>query len=339
MFESGVKVGTWTTIEVERAMKEGYELLEIYEIVHFPQRSDTLFAEYVALFLKMKQEAKGWQKMGCNTEEEKQDFIDQYAMEQGVLLDYNKVEENPGKYAIAKLCLNNLWGKYGQKNNFNQTIDTYSEADFNKYAHNDEYEVKGVVMHDSRCRTITYNKKREFMMKPGYTNIAIAAFTTAHARLRLYEALNETGQRTLYMDTDSVIYVDDGTVDLQLGPYLGDLTNELEDGEWIIEFVSTGPKSYAYRTNTGNTYCKVKGFTLNHSTSKLLNFESLREMVFDTSKEVMTKPLQFTIDEFHNITTKEWGEGEGKRFKVTFDKRKVKRRKHMIDTEPHYNKL
>ena len=38
---------------------------------------------------------------------------------------------------------------------------------------------------------------------------------------------------------------------LALGDYLGDLTNELDEGERIVGFSSTGPKSYSFLTNLG----------------------------------------------------------------------------------------
>ena len=40
------------------------------------------------------------------------------------------------------------------------------------------------------------------------------------------------------------------------------LTNELSDGDVIEEYVSTGPKSYAYRTRDGDVVCKVKASSL-----------------------------------------------------------------------------
>ena len=49
------------------------------------------------------------------------------------------------------------------------------------------------------------------------TNVFIAMFTTAHARLKLYEALDTKQERVLYYDTDSVIYRwKPGQVDLPL---------------------------------------------------------------------------------------------------------------------------
>lgn len=54
-------------------------------------------------------------------------------------------------------------------------------------------------------------------------------------------------ERVLYIDTDSLIYVvREGETPLELGNYLGDLTDEL-GGDTIQEFVASGPKSYTYK--------------------------------------------------------------------------------------------
>ena len=40
---------------------------------------------------------------------------------------------------------------------------------------------------------------------------------------------------------------------------LGDMTNELEGGDHIVEFVSGGAKNYGYTTKKGKKECKNKG--------------------------------------------------------------------------------
>lgn len=47
----------------------------------------------------------------------------------------------------------------------------------------------------------------ENVNKASKTNIFIAAFTTCHARLTLYESLDLLQEQVLYYDTDSVIYL------------------------------------------------------------------------------------------------------------------------------------
>lgn len=86
----------------------------------------------------------------------------------------------------------------------------------------------------------------------GKTNIFVAAFTTCLARPKLYESLEKLGEQVLYFDTDSVIYrLRPGQPEIPLGDFLGNMTNELDDGDHITEFVSGGPKNYGYTTAQG----------------------------------------------------------------------------------------
>lgn len=339
------KTGTWTTIEVLKAIEVGYVVNEIYEIVHFPERSDDLFKDYVKKFLKIKQQAAGWDKLGCTTDEEKEEYIRVYSKEQQIDLDSEAITDyNAGLYFIAKLCLNSLWGKFGQRQAFPESVDTFSYEDFDKIAHNDANEIKSVILHNHKARTITFMKKQLFNTGSKNTNIAVASYTTAYARLRLYEALEILNQRVLYMDTDSVVFTDnlDDPSPLIVGPFLGDLTDEL-DGETITEFTSTGPKSYAYKTTGDKEVCKIKGFTLNFKTSQVLNFEALKDLVLDHKGiRIQTQPLQFDHDDHHNIVTRLWNDDEGKFFRHTFDKRKIMEyddETMQIDTQPKKPKI
>ena len=89
-------------------------------------------------------------------------------------------------------------------------------------------------------------------------NIFVAPFTTCWARLPLYEALELLGERVLYYDTDSVIYVEEeGQPNPVLGDYLGEFTSELDDDDTTEEFVLAGPKNYGYKTKKGHVECKV----------------------------------------------------------------------------------
>ena len=111
----------------------------------------------------------------------------------------------------------------------------------------------------------------EFVEADGKTNVVIAAFTTAHARLKLYGVLEQLNRRVLYFDTDLVIYV---SKEGEWEPP----TDEL-DGAHITTFVSGGPKNYAYETSTDKTVCKVRGITLNYRTAQKVNFNLMCDMV------------------------------------------------------------
>lgn len=103
--------GTWCSVELEMAVEKGYRILQMHEVWHFPETSDKLFKDYVDTFLKIKQESSGYPK-NCITDQQKQQYIDEYLGVEGIQLDREKIEHNPGMRALAKLMLNSFWGTY-----------------------------------------------------------------------------------------------------------------------------------------------------------------------------------------------------------------------------------
>ena len=69
---------------------------------------------------------------------------------------------------------------------------------------------------------MTYSFKDQFVDNSKNTNIYIACFTTSQARLMLYNKLDYLKEKVLYFDTDSIIYVDNGTKNVKTGDMLGD---------------------------------------------------------------------------------------------------------------------
>ena len=140
------------------------------------------------------------------------------------------------------------------------------------------------------------------------TNIFIAAFTTCWARLKLYSFLDILGPRVPYYDTDSVFYRQlPGQTPIAAGYFLGDMTDELEGEDYIVEFVSGGAKNYGYRTREGKTECKVRGFTLNVRGRGSLNYEVMKENILKELEHPLeqrrvvnvTNPNHFKRDQTH----------------------------------------
>lgn len=50
-----------------------------------------------------------------------EEYIQDIKRKLDIDLDPEKIELNPGKRAVAKICLNSLWGKFGQRQNMSQT--------------------------------------------------------------------------------------------------------------------------------------------------------------------------------------------------------------------------
>ena len=304
--------GTWCTPEIEKAIEKGYVLIKIHEVWHFPrnQRQTGLFAEYVNTWLKSKQEASGWPGW-CQTVEQKGRYIQEYQQREGIRLDISNIEKNPGRKATAKLMLNryllhvsfffffsrchstpyhscfsffhsySFWGKFGEKPNKATTVTVRDPSHLFSLISDTTKEISTLRLCNEDIMEAVYTSVQDNAQKGKKTNIFIAAFTTCHARLKLYESLNLLEKQVLYYDTDSVIYKwHTGQPFIPTGDFLGDMKDEL-DGDIITEFVSGGAKNYGYKTRAGKVECKVRGFTLNVRASAVLNFETMKHNILE----------------------------------------------------------
>ena len=274
--------GTWCTPEILKALDKGYRLLQIHEVWHFPasQQRTGLFADYVNTWLKIKQESAGWPGW-CRTQEDKDSYLRQYKEREGIELDPNQIVKNPGRKATAKLMLNSFWGKFGERQNKPTTEAIYFPADLCSKLTSPVIEVSQVRMCTEEMLEVVYTKDKDDVTPSSKINIFIAAFTTCWARLKLYSYLDLLGERVLYYDTDSVIFRQlPGQPTIPVGDFLGEMTNELEGEDHIVEFVSGGAKNYGYRTKNGEVACKVKGFKLNVRGRGTLNYEVVKRNVY-----------------------------------------------------------
>ncbi|KAL0150350.1 hypothetical protein M9458_054352 [Cirrhinus mrigala] len=204
--------GTWVSLELLKAIEKGYVVVNVYEVWHFSQRSDSLFCDYVKTFLQFKQQASGYPS-DVITDADKRSYIEDYHKKEGIKLDAEKIAHNPAqrtRLSTSHFCLTVL-----------HCVVQY------RHAEGSFYETRDV-------------------------NVFIGAFTTAHARLELYNLMDKLGDRLLYSDTDSLIYVTrEGDWEPPLGPYLGELTDEVGSDDFITEYCSSGPKTYGYTTAKG----------------------------------------------------------------------------------------
>ncbi|XP_028393192.1 uncharacterized protein LOC114517603 [Dendronephthya gigantea] len=272
--------GTWVSVELQKAIEKGYRVLRVHEVWHFENQSSELFKDYVDTFLKIKQESSGYPSE-CQTEEEKQRYIQQYFEHEGIHLDPSKIERNPGLRALAKLMLNSFWGKFAQRPNMTKVELISDPKVYFDYLSSDGINVLDVNLVSDNVVELHYELDENLVEPSAKTNVVIAAFTTAYARLKLYGVLDMLQERVLYYDTDSVIYLSKpGETEQPTGNYFDDLTNEIEHGDHITTFISGGPKNYCYKTFNGKIETKVRGITLNCTALKKVNFNVIRSLVY-----------------------------------------------------------
>ena len=278
-------------------------LLTIHEVWHFPQSQQGLFAEYVNTWLKIKEEASGW-PAGCTTLEQQAQHLHDYERREGIRLDYDQVQHNPGRRALAKMMLNSMWGKFGQRNDKTQVRELTEPQPFHELLDSDQNDICYVSLLTEDRVEAHYTKQdhcESLSLSPNL-NIFVAYFTTCWARLRLYEALELLGEWVLYFDTDSVVFVQQpGQVSPALGQYLGKFKDELGEGDTIVEFCSAGPKNYGYTTQRHKTVCKVRGFSLNCQGAAQLNYEVLRQNVLAELRAPLAEPPTTRVMQSHTI--------------------------------------
>tara|TARA_R100000951_G_scaffold115995_1_gene126051 strand:- start:3166 stop:6990 length:3825 start_codon:yes stop_codon:yes gene_type:complete len=279
VFDLIKKRGVWCSNELYNAIDKGYKVEKVFEVRYYKETTKDLFKDYVAKFLKIKQEASGYPDWVEN-DEDKEKYIADYHLKQGIKMDKDKIVENPGLRAIAKLCLNSLWGKFGQRTNLTKNEIVKTKEELYKIIFNETYEdINWIDISDDKLQ-VSYKVKDKFVENDYNTSIAVASFTTASARCRLYTALEKLQRQVLYFDTDSVVYKwKEGEEDLEIGDLLGDWTDELEGKKMIGTFVSGGPKNYSYETDDGKYHTKVKGFSLNYEVSQKINHLSMIKLV------------------------------------------------------------
>ena len=160
---------------------------------------------YIKTFMKIKQEASGW-SAECDTEEKKRNYLQQYEEHEGIRLDYDKVEKNPGLRSLAKLMLNSFWGKFGQRPNQTQVTTCTKPSEFFQIIKDDQQVIHRIKIVNHHMIEIFHSFQDDCDPVQTNVNIFVACFTTSYAQLKLYNALDILQQRVLYFDTDSIIY-------------------------------------------------------------------------------------------------------------------------------------
>ncbi|XP_022798386.1 uncharacterized protein LOC111336541 [Stylophora pistillata] len=228
--------GTWCTPEIHKAIAMGYQLKRIHEVWHFEHKRRGLFALYVDTWLKIKPKSSGYPAW-CQKEEQKSHYVQQYKEREGIDLDLAMIAKNPGRKATAKLMLNSFWGNFGQNCNKSKTHQITHPTSLLNLIDDPLEQIQDIRVLSPELVEVVAKHDDQDPDKGRATNVFIAAFT-CQARLKLYESLEILKDRVLYYDSDSKVYKwKPGETEIALGDYLGDMTNELDEGDHIVEFI------------------------------------------------------------------------------------------------------
>ena len=312
--------GSWVVDEVKKAVEFGYRVIRVHEIWQYKitcydkvLKKGGLFHEYIDEFFKQKVMCSGFPS-DCVSDEDKKAYVQRLCTDEGIEMRVEDICDSARARSVAKLCCNSMWGKMAQRENMG-TSEIVTEPDkFFKLLADPEIEVTGFLPVNDEVLYVRWCCTDEVARSSSNTNVVMAAYTTAQARIILYSYLAPLNERAKYFDTDSIIYVlsnRPGAYEPRVGPLLGDMVNELGiygHGSYISELISGGPKFYAYevvKANGEKVYvCKIKGITLTHRTTSLLNFQSLRELVTGRGKHVAVTTENIRRTAFHDVVTR-----------------------------------
>jgi hypothetical protein len=258
------------------------------------ERLTGLMKKYVEEFLKMKT-CNG----GVKTAEECEKLNEEHRrLGLDIVIQPEETTNNPGMKEIAKLCLNSLWGKFGQRANLD-SYDFYDDKQYNQFINkllSNKITTKGWEIVNENCVELHYNENNEDIIESNYISEITAIFTTANARIRLYSFLSWLHpSQIIYWDTDSCYFLYDknnplhkypsnDAKDLPPNVRFGNALSCWEDefkGSWAVEFVGAGAKSYAYKMQDGTVKMKQKGITLDVANRAKITYERFKEMVLN----------------------------------------------------------
>jgi G:T-mismatch repair DNA endonuclease (very short patch repair protein) len=334
-----VLTGTWVIDEVRKAVQLGYRIISVIEIWEYKiaqynpvTRKGGVFADYINLFLKIKQESSGWPEW-CVDDTSKQRYVHEFFEHEGILLNIDNIFNNPGLRFVAKALLNSLWGRFALNILRSQTEIIRDPERYYKLLSDPNFEVNSLSFFGEDVVVANYEILADAVTSDPTINVVVAAYITTGARLKLYECLERLGNRVFYFDTDSILYlVRPGDEKLPLGNNLGDLTNELSGyghNCYVSKFLCGGPKSYGIEVVNANgdvvkTIMKVRGITLNYRNSEIVNFAALERMLLHNgSPRVVHNPRKIVRTKTHEIVSRP----ESKVYRTVYTKRR-----RIIDT-------
>lgn len=284
--------GVWGTEELYFAMQHGYEVNHIYEVYHWDEAnsSDQLLRGYVSFFLRMKQEAEGWKKLGADSndpppEPRMKELIEKLYRENGGLARVRPehVVKNPVFRQLAKLFLNSLWGKFAQKIMRTVFQTLYGMEEFYHVWTDPSMEQESFQFRESSPGIFKahYKIKEPFQKPVAHGNIFFAAMVTMHARCVLHECIYRIGpERALYVDTDSLKFLKDKDVPIEqyTGIGLGKWTDEYPS-EVITEFAALAPKMYTVKFASDDESVRGKGICLSLRNQRQLCMENMKGLL------------------------------------------------------------
>ena len=298
-----VITGTYTYAEIEEALKAGYEIEKLHEIIFFKEVAP-IFRACINTLAALKIAYSGW-PADVVTEEQKKAYVEGFKA-QGIEITLQEMQDSPGAKKVFKLILNSIWGRLALNTAKYKSLGLLESIEelIALYHSEGPHQIED-ILNSITSDKIIYSYSEEKVRRSKDSNTILASMVTSLARIELLKAMSKLKGNLLYVDTDSVVFHTSANVDFNGQSYLiGGWTDELLEA-WgpdckPIEFISCAPKCYAIKginTKTGKYVyiIKMKGMTLQKENQER-DYENLRRVVLGENVEFPYPQTQFKLD-------------------------------------------
>ena len=166
------------------------------------------------------------------TEQQKQDYIGNYLKYEGIQLEYANIKKNPGLRTLAKMMLNSMWGKFGQRLNKTRVQEFDDPQTFHQFLNTDTMDVRHVsIINDQMVEVHYQHQKEDIPVSPNLQHLHRLFYhlSCPDQTLRDLAILGRTSTCTTTQTPSSIAQTRVKPTQPWVN-YLGDFTSELDKG-------------------------------------------------------------------------------------------------------------
>lgn len=276
-----IEEGYFTTEEVKVAIELGYQVVKVHRIDQYI-KAPGLWNDFIKELYIEKLANSG----PAPDDDEKIRLVDSYedAYEMGdaVQQSFNRWKFDGALRTVYKTLLNCGWGKHCQRPNMDKHVTLHLDEDADTIfddIQNGLFNASNTELLPSGYMNITLKNTGATVLNTHNTYIPAGCYVPAYGRLTLFYQMHKLGDRVLYHDTDSIIYIyDPAMYNIPESDIWGAWDEEKISKKGIDKFVSLGPKSYAVQAGS-ETILKLKGLAVKNSHRNMVNFDVLHDLI------------------------------------------------------------
>ena len=116
-------IDVYTSIDIERALSIGYEIMEYKEIWHYHGGGSKIFGDFILNVIRRKIECSGFPPH-CTSDELKRDYVKRLKDQCSIELKPDDIKKDPAGRYLNKIMANSVRGKWAQNPSTQCSLNT-----------------------------------------------------------------------------------------------------------------------------------------------------------------------------------------------------------------------